>query len=109
MQRVAAELRSRGAAAIALTCDVTDDAEVGGLIDSTVAEFGRLDVLVNNAGIGTVMKPFLETSLEEWLAVMNVNLTGAFLATKHDDRAMIARGERPEERRVGKEWVREGG
>jgi meso-butanediol dehydrogenase/(S,S)-butanediol dehydrogenase/diacetyl reductase len=93
MERVAEELRSRGARALAVTCDVTDDAQVGGMIDATVAEFGRIDVLVNNAGIGYIMKSFLETSLDEWLAVINVNLTGAFLATKHAARAMIALGE----------------
>jgi meso-butanediol dehydrogenase/(S,S)-butanediol dehydrogenase/diacetyl reductase len=93
MERIAAELRSRGAKALAVTCDVTDDTQVGGLIDATVAEFGRIDVLVNNAGIGYIMKPFLETSLDEWLAVINVNLTGAFLATKHAARAMIALGQ----------------
>lgn len=93
MERIATELCSRGARAIAVTCDVTDDAQVGGLVDATVAEFGRVDVLVNNAGIGYIMKPFLETSLDEWQAVIGVNLTGAFLATKHAARAMIARGE----------------
>jgi NAD(P)-dependent dehydrogenase (short-subunit alcohol dehydrogenase family) len=93
MERIAEELRSRGAKAITVTCDVTDDAQVGGLIDATCAEFGRIDVLVNNAGIGYIMKPFLETSLSEWQAVISVNLTGAFLATKHAARAMIAKGE----------------
>lgn len=92
MEVVADELRRRDARAIAVACDVTDDTQVGGLIDATVAEFGRIDVLVNNAGIGHIMKPFMETSLDEWLAVLNVNLTGAFLATKHAARAMIALG-----------------
>jgi NAD(P)-dependent dehydrogenase (short-subunit alcohol dehydrogenase family) len=93
LEAVADELRTRGADVLVVGCDVTDDTEVGGLIDATVAEFGRIDVLVNNAGVGLVMKSFLETSLAEWQDVMNVNLTGSFLVAKHAARAMIALGE----------------
>lgn len=93
MNRVADGLRQLGAQATAIRCDVTDDAQVEALIDQTVTEFGRIDVLVNNAGIGYIMKPLLETSQDEWNAVIGVNLTGAFLATRHAARVMIARGE----------------
>jgi NAD(P)-dependent dehydrogenase (short-subunit alcohol dehydrogenase family) len=92
MEQVAAELRSRGARAIAIACDVRDDASCKALIDNTVAEFGRLDILVNNAGIGYIMKSLFECSADEWDAVLDVNLKGAFLCTKYAATHMVARG-----------------
>lgn len=58
-------------------CDVSSDAEVDSLVASAVAEMGRLDVLINNAGMG-MTKPLVETSTEEWQRLMDINLTGAF-------------------------------
>ncbi len=58
-------------------CDVSSDVEVDQLVDSAVAEMGRLDVLVNNAGMG-MTRPLVETSTEEWQRLMDINLTGAF-------------------------------
>lgn len=92
MEEVVAGLRSAGAKAIAIPCDVRDPAQTDALVDRTIAEFGRVDVFVNNAGIGYIMKPFLETDFSEWEAVIAVNLTGAFNGTKSAARHMIARG-----------------
>lgn len=92
MQAVAAELRAMGARVQVVPCDVRSEVGVQQLIARTVAEFGRLDILVNNAGVGYMMKPFVETSLEEWQLVMDVNLTGAFLCSKHAALAMRAGG-----------------
>ncbi len=91
METVAAELRGRGAQALTIACNVAVDADVKNLITQTIKKFGRLDVLINNAGIGYLMKPLLETSLEEWQAVLNVNLMGAFLCTKYAAQHMIER------------------
>lgn len=66
---------------LALHCDVADAAEVGAAIRRASAHFGRLDALVNNAGIA-VFKPMLETTPEEWARVMAVNLTGPFLTVQ---------------------------
>jgi len=55
--------------------------------------FGRLDILVNNAGIGFLMEPLLETSSQHWRTVLDVNLTGAFLCTKHAARQRIRQGQ----------------
>jgi meso-butanediol dehydrogenase/(S,S)-butanediol dehydrogenase/diacetyl reductase len=87
---VVADLEARGAKVAALSCDVSSEAECEALIAGTVARFGRIDVLVNNAGIGFVMKPLLETSAADWDRVVDVNLKGAFLASKAAARAFIA-------------------
>jgi meso-butanediol dehydrogenase/(S,S)-butanediol dehydrogenase/diacetyl reductase len=83
MQAVVTELRATGVRVLAVPCDVRDEASVKRLVERTVAEFGRLDILVNNAGVGYLLKPFVEASLEEWQLVLDVNLTGAFLCSKH--------------------------
>lgn len=66
---------------LALTCDVSDAAAVGAAIKSIEQRFGRLDALVNNAGIA-VFAPLMETSDADFCRVIEVNLTGPFLCTK---------------------------
>jgi NAD(P)-dependent dehydrogenase (short-subunit alcohol dehydrogenase family) len=72
-------------------CDVCDEAQVQRLVEGTVAEHGRLDVMVAAAGIATV-KPLVEMSLDEWRSVLAVDLDGVFLCTKHAGAAMAAAG-----------------
>jgi len=64
-----------------LLCDVSDPAAVAEVIRRITAHFGRLDAVVNNAGIA-VFKPLLETTLEDWNRVLAVNLTGPFLVSQ---------------------------
>lgn len=64
--------------ALAIACDVAEPRQVGDAVKKVEARFGRIDALVNNAGIA-VFKPLLETSYEEWQRVLAVNLTGPFL------------------------------
>lgn len=71
----------------ALPVDVTDDAQVRELVDRTVAEWGRLDILVANAGI-LHPAPVDEMELAQWQAVIDVNLTGYFLCAKYAGRVM---------------------
>jgi len=66
---------------LAICCDVSDAAGVARAIGAVAYKFGRLDVLVNNAGIA-IFKPILNTTLEEWSRVLAVNLTGPFLCTQ---------------------------
>ena len=63
---------------LALRCDVSDPAAVEAAVAAVGQRFGRIDALVNNAGIA-IFKPLLETSLEEWNRVLAVNLTGPFI------------------------------
>ncbi|MDN5000111.1 SDR family NAD(P)-dependent oxidoreductase [Bradyrhizobium sp. GCM10027634] len=66
---------------LALTCDVSDATAVGAAMTAVEQRFGRLDALVNNAGIA-VFAPLMETSDTDWRRVLEVNLTGAFLCSK---------------------------
>jgi NAD(P)-dependent dehydrogenase (short-subunit alcohol dehydrogenase family) len=71
--------------------DVTDPKAVQALFDATVAKFGRLDVLFNNAGVGTPFGVNLEDlTFEQWRKVIDTNLTGAFLCTQQAFRVMKA-------------------
>jgi NAD(P)-dependent dehydrogenase (short-subunit alcohol dehydrogenase family) len=72
---------ARPDATLALPCDVSDVAAVRAAIEAIGRRFGRLDALVNNAGVA-VFAPLLETSDEDWNRVLAVNLTGPFLCTK---------------------------
>ncbi len=66
---------------LAITCDVADAAGVAHAIDTIAKHFGRLDALVNNAGIA-IFKPILDVTYEDWSRVLAVNLTGPFLCTQ---------------------------
>ncbi len=72
---------------IAIKVDVTDEAQVSAMIDHTVAELGRLDILISNAGI-LISEDLTDFPAEKWRAVMNVNLFGYFLVAKHAARVM---------------------
>jgi NAD(P)-dependent dehydrogenase (short-subunit alcohol dehydrogenase family) len=75
----------------AMTCDVRDERQVAALVQETVTEHGRLDVMVANAGVGTV-KPLVMMDLAEWRQVTSVNLDGVFLCVRHAAAAMVAAG-----------------
>ena len=78
----AEDLRATGAEVSALVFDVTDADAVREKVDAFEADQGSIDILVNNAGIGYLMKPITEMTIDEWDAVLGVNLRGAFLCTK---------------------------
>jgi sorbitol-6-phosphate 2-dehydrogenase len=73
--------------AIAVKVDVTNEEQVAAMVDRTMAEFGRLDIVVSNAGI-LIAEEISEFPAEKWRAVMNVNLFGYFLTAKHAARIM---------------------
>jgi NAD(P)-dependent dehydrogenase (short-subunit alcohol dehydrogenase family) len=74
--------------ALAVPTDITDPASVRGLFEMVAREFGRLDLLFNNAGVGLPATPIEDLTLEQWQAVVDVNLTGAFLCAREAFRLM---------------------
>ena len=80
-RRAVAELAGLGGEAAAIECDVADEAAVEALVRGTVDRFGRLDVLINNAGMN-IRKPVQDLTLAEWRRVLDTNLTSAFLACR---------------------------
>ena len=81
LQQTAAE-SGAGSRALAVPTDVSNPESVRALFAATKAKFARLDLLFNNAGIGAFAVPMEELSYEQWKAVVDVNLTGAFLCTQ---------------------------
>jgi len=86
------EIEKAGGKAISVKADVSEPEEVKGLIQKTVQEFGRLDVMVNNAGIEQKF-PFLETPLDVWEKVISVNLTGVWIGCQEAARQMVSQGD----------------
>ena len=86
-QRTAGDLRKLGVRALGLGCDVREPHEVETVVERTRAEFGRIDVLVNNSGTTPEDMP-----LEGWQKVVDVNLTGTFLFSQAVGRVMIEQG-----------------
>lgn len=95
LQRLAAtreELaRAHGDRVWSRPCDVTDEAQVQALIQAAAAHFGRIDVLVNNAGLGGTAS-VLDMTDEQWSRVFDVTLTGTFRCTRAALRQMVAQG-----------------
>ena len=71
-----------GGRALAIACDVSKPDQVDALFDRAAAEFGRIDLLFNNAGMGARGMPIDEIPVEVWLDVVNANLTGSFLCAR---------------------------
>jgi gluconate 5-dehydrogenase len=90
-QQAAEEVRQLGVKAIAAACDVKSQASIQGVVDAALAEFGGIDVLINNAGISWG-SPAEEMSLEDWNKVIETNLTGTFLCAQAVGRVMIKQG-----------------
>jgi NAD(P)-dependent dehydrogenase (short-subunit alcohol dehydrogenase family) len=86
-----AEIRGLGRAALPIVQDVGDVAGVRRMVDQIVAEFGRLDLLVNNAGLYQV-RPILEIDEGDWDRILQVNLRGAFFCAQAAARVMVRQG-----------------
>jgi NAD(P)-dependent dehydrogenase (short-subunit alcohol dehydrogenase family) len=88
---VVAAAQKLGNGAVGIACDVRDPAQIEALFDRVESEIGPVSILVNCAGIARPA-PFLETTLEDFQAVIEINLTGTFLATQRAARTMVAEG-----------------
>jgi glucose 1-dehydrogenase len=93
-QRVAAEIQAGGGTARVFRADVSREAEVEAMFAETNEAWGRLDILVNNAGLQRDA-PLTDMTLEQWNAVLSVNLTGTFLCTRAAARAMLRQPSEP--------------
>ena len=92
MASVAESLRSQGADVLSHPCDVRSAESVKQLFNAVMEHFGRVDVLINNAGIGFVMKDTREVSPDEWNLVIDVTLSGVFHCTQAAAAHMEAAG-----------------
>ena len=92
LEQVAEEIRATGTEVMTVHCDVRDEASVEAMVAAVVERFGGIDILVNNAGVGYLMKLVTEMTADEWDVVLDVNLRGMFLCTKHVARQLIAQG-----------------
>ena len=80
LEEVAATIRKRGGAALAIEADVTDEAQARAAVERTVAELGRLDTLVNNAGV-MLLGPVVGAPLDEWTRMVELNVLGVLYST----------------------------
>ena len=79
--KTADEIQASGGSALPIKCDVTDERSVNDMVAKALAEFGHVDIMVNNAGVAFYY-PVIETPLKRWELVLRVGLTGAFLCSK---------------------------
>ncbi|TNJ68290.1 SDR family oxidoreductase [Paenibacillus hemerocallicola] len=91
LEETVALIREQGGEALAFETDVSDKGQVDRLIDGIVEQWGRLDIVVNNAGICEV-SPFLDITEDQWDRHMNINLKGAFLVSQRAAREMVRLG-----------------
>ena len=82
LEKVAEEINAAGGNALAVKCNVASDADVEAMVNATMEKFGKIDILINNAGITRdALTPRMKE--EEWDLVMDINLKGSFLCSKH--------------------------
>ena len=91
LQQLLKEMRLTSPASTVFVCDVSDPAQVTAMIGKTLADFGRIDILINNAGIG-MRQPFAEMSVETAAEIMRTNYLGTVYCTHEVLPSMIARG-----------------
>jgi NAD(P)-dependent dehydrogenase (short-subunit alcohol dehydrogenase family) len=91
LEATAAEIRTGGGRAATAILDVADETAVKRTVEATIGELGRLDILVNNAGIGGPTQRVADMDRAEWDRTLAVNVTGAFLCSKHAIPHLVAR------------------
>jgi glucose 1-dehydrogenase len=85
------KIKAAGGKAIAVSADVSDPAQVQNLMDQTIKALGRIDIMINNAGL-EYKHPFLEFPIEHWNKIIAVDLTGPFLCAQAAARQMVKQG-----------------
>lgn len=94
LEAVAKELRVFGAEVVAESCDITNEGQVAEFIAVVIKEFGRIDILINNAGVLGPKGPLVAAAADDWRATLEVNLTGPFLMTREVLRASMGKSGR---------------
>ncbi|OFA29881.1 oxidoreductase [Glaciecola punicea] len=92
MQQIVDEIVAAGGEATSVVCNVLKDEDVAGAVSFAVETYGKLDIWINNAGVGFLMKPILEMDVSEWDTVLGVNLRGTFLGIKYAAQQMVKQG-----------------
>ncbi len=88
---IAAQIRDKGRRAIAVRANIAERADVDAMYERLLAEFGRIDILVNNSAIDPVI-PFLEMTDEQWDRVIDINLKGSYMCSQAAAKLMVAQG-----------------
>lgn len=92
LEQLVAEIRERGGEALAVRTDTSVERDIEQLLAATLAKFGTIDILFNNAGTEGVFAPLLEQTAESYDQVFNPNVRGVFLVMKHAGKVMLERG-----------------
>ena len=92
IEQVAREIEAAGGRALAHQADITDEAQATGLVQAAVSRFGRIDILINNVGVGNY-KNLVDTSLDDYVEMMDTNVRTTFLFSRHTVPVMIKQGE----------------
>ena len=92
LEETAAELTAKGKKVKAIQTDISDEKQVKRMVEQTIKEFGKLDILVNNAAIGTYNNADVaDMKLDQWFSLLDVNLTGTMYCARHALKHMIPR------------------
>ena len=92
IEALAAELEKTGTEALAVTADMSVEADVVKFVDATIRRFGRIDIAFNNAGTEGHFAPFVDLTDQDYQDVFDPNVRGLFHAMKHEAKAMLAQG-----------------
>src|SRR5688572_6939972 len=93
LDQLVSELEERGGSGLAVECDIRDERQVVELFDRAVAACGRVDVVVNSAGLGFVAEPFVEQSVQQWRDRLEVNVLGLMIVCREACRRMVTNPE----------------
>lgn len=91
LEELAAEIEEKGVKALVVPCDVSNPEDIDNVVSKTLEEFGKIDILINNAGL-TKKHHAEEFPLEDWQQILDVNLTGVFLFAQKVGKVMLEQG-----------------
>lgn len=92
MKEIINDIQSKGGRATGIVCNVLNEGDIKAAVDFAVEQYGKLDIMINNAGIGYLMEKIVDLDQSDWDTVLNVNLRGAFFGIKHASKKMISQG-----------------